>query len=108
MAWPSLTTSRLLAFGLALLGAACASRQGKVDLRPAQDALAAAREAGAPQNAAASYSAAESELKKAESLASTKRREAREAALTAEWMARLAASEARWAATTATTRTEMQ
>jgi SH3 domain-containing protein len=110
MARLRLTTSRLLALGLVLHGVACASSRGKaaVDLKPAQEALAAAREAGAPENAATSYAAAEAQLKKAEDLAPRKKREAREAALAAEWMARLAASEARCAATTATTRSEMQ
>jgi chromosome segregation ATPase len=110
MARPPLTISRLLAFGLAVLGGACASGRGKVavDLRPAQDALAAAREADAPKNAAASFTAAEAQLKKAEELAPKKRREAREAALTAEWMARLAAAEARCATSTATARGELQ
>jgi chromosome segregation ATPase len=104
------TPPRLLALGLALLGAACASGRGKtvVDLKPAQEALAAARDAGAPSTAAASYAAAEAQLKKAEDLAPKKKREAREAALAAEWMARLAASEARCATTTATARSELQ
>jgi hypothetical protein len=104
----SLTTPRRLALGLALLGGACASGRGKVDLKPAQDALAAAREAGAPQTAPASYTAAETQLKKAEDLTQRKQRDAAQAALSAEWMARLAAAEARCAATTATTRIEMQ
>ena len=108
MACPRLTTSRLLVLGLAVLGAACASSRTAVDLKPAQDALAAARDAGAPEAAAASYSAAETQLKKAEGLAPKKRREAREAAVTAEWMARLAAAEARCATSTATARSEMQ
>ena len=41
MASSLLTTPRRLALGLALLGTACASGRGKVDLKPAQDALAA-------------------------------------------------------------------
>jgi len=110
MARLSSLTARTVLVGFALLAAACASGRGRsaVDLDAARKALEDARAAGAPRAAAASFNAAEAELKKAEDLATRKRREAREAAVSAEWMARLAASEARCAASSATVRTEMQ
>jgi hypothetical protein len=104
-------TVRTIVLGSALLGAGCASARGRgtVNLQPARQALQEARDAGAPRTAAASFSAAEAQLKKAEDLALDKKRtEAREAAASAEWMARLAAAEARCAASSATARTEFQ
>lgn len=102
--------ARTIVTGLALLGAACSSGRGRtvVNLDPARQALQDAREAGAPRTAAASFSAAEAQLQKAESLVKTKRPEAGAAAVDAEWMARLAAAEARCATGTATLRTEVQ
>lgn len=110
MARLSSLTARTILLGAALLGAACASARGRaaVNLEPARQALQEARDAGAPRSAAASFNAAEAQLKKAEELAPRKRGEARVAAASAEWMARLAASEARCAASSATVRTEMQ
>lgn len=101
---------RVLLTGLALVGGACASGRGRtaVNLQPARQALAAAREAGAPQAAPASFAAAEAQLQKAESLVRRDHSQASEAALTAEWMARLAATEARCATNAATIRTQAQ
>jgi SH3-like domain-containing protein len=96
---------------LAVLSGACATARPAltpVDLQPARLALEAARQAGAPEQAAASYTAAESQLKKAEGLAPAKTPDAREAAVIAEWMARLAAAEARGSSTAATVRSEAQ
>jgi hypothetical protein len=104
------------ATGLLILGSvlsgACASGRGRttvVDLAPARRALEAARQAGAPAEAPASFAAAQQQLKKAEALvAGRDAGPAREAAVAAEWMARLAAVEARCQATQTTLRTEIQ
>jgi hypothetical protein len=79
-----------------------------VNLEPARQALAAAREAGAPTAAAASFSAAEAQLARAEDLVRLNGADAREAAISAEWMARLAATEARCSANSSVIRTEVE
>jgi hypothetical protein len=109
---PRHPAARAVIAGSLLLATGCASGRGRtalVDLAPARQALEAARQAGAPAEAPASFSAAEERLRKAELLAKgTAGAPAREAALTAEWMARLAATEARCQSTQSTLRTEIQ
>src|SRR5262245_16913852 len=60
------------AAAFAALAGACATARPAVkpvDLQPARQALEAARQAGAPEQAKDSFGAAEAQLKKAESLA---------------------------------------
>lgn len=112
MARPSPRRILLAAAGLgAALAAGCATAKpvvAPVDLQPARQALEAARQAGAPDQAKDSFGAAEAQLKKAEALAPAATVDAREAAVIAEWMARLAGAQALCSTSTASLRSEAQ
>jgi hypothetical protein len=87
---------RVALAGLAVLawGCATAATRGPLDLGPARQAVEAARQAGARERAAATFTRAEGRLKDAERLAGTAGTAPLEAARDAEWLGRLALTEA--------------
>jgi SH3 domain-containing protein len=86
--------SRVVLAGFAVLAWGCATARHAVDLGPARQALEAARQAGAKEKAAATFTRAEDRLQDAERLAGKGGPAPREAARDAEWLARLALTEA--------------
>jgi hypothetical protein len=82
-----------VALALAAGGCASAGSRAALDLGPARRAVEAAREAGAPEKAKATFDLAEERLKDAERLAGEGGHAPREAAHEAEWLARMAMTE---------------
>ena len=100
------TSPKIPALAGLLLLAGCASRGGpppKLDLAPAQEAIDAAREAGADKKAPEPLGRAEAHLKEAADLASASGGRDPGAAHQAVALVRLAATEAEWATALATT-----
>jgi hypothetical protein len=101
----SLLLPVLPALGGLLLLSGCASSGSpppRVDLAPAREAIAAARQAGADKKAPEPLGRAEAHLKEAEGLTSASTPTDRVAAHEAQALARLAATEAEWATSMAT------